>query len=76
MKSEKEAKRYYKSGEFVPFDGMYGDVWGGWLPLIQGDRFPAHPDMGVSKWLYQGPLETGLPPQHRKSSLLRRSETP
>ncbi|AZN39903.1 hypothetical protein [Paenibacillus albus] len=74
MKSENAFKRYYKSGEFVPFDGMYGDVWGSWLPLIQGDRFPAHPEMGLSKWLYHGTLATGLP-SPRQSSLKRRTES-
>ncbi|SEP11352.1 hypothetical protein [Paenibacillus sp. OV219] len=74
MKSENASKRYYKSGEFVPFDGIYGDVWGGWLPLIQGDLFPAHPEMGISKWLYHGSLATGLPEQ-RKGSHARRTES-
>ncbi|SFT04068.1 hypothetical protein [Paenibacillus sp. BC26] len=59
--SERKDKRYYKSGELVPTDGVYGDAWGSLLPLVAGDLFPAHPKMGASKWFYESTLSSGLP---------------
>ena len=53
-------RRRFASGQFVPFDGMFTDIWGGGLPLLQGELFPLHPDMGESKWTYAGPLSHGL----------------
>ena len=48
-------RRRFASGQFVPFDGMFTDIWGGGLPLLQGELFPLHTDMGESKWTYAGP---------------------
>ncbi|SDX89963.1 hypothetical protein [Paenibacillus sp. CF384] len=59
--SERNDKRYYKSGELVPADGVYGDAWGSLLPLLAGDLFPTHPKMGASKWSYASTLTSGLP---------------
>ncbi|QHT59771.1 hypothetical protein GXP70_07265 [Paenibacillus lycopersici] len=55
------AQRIFMSGQTVPQDGVYGNLWGGWLPLLQGDRFPQHPGMDDTKWTYQGTLTAGLP---------------
>ncbi|MDQ6421181.1 hypothetical protein RB620_17290 [Paenibacillus sp. LHD-117] len=49
------AKRRFKSGQWVQFEGLYMDDWGGDLLLLQGDLFPAHPQMGDTAWTYMGP---------------------
>ncbi|WP_308638335.1 hypothetical protein [Paenibacillus silvisoli] len=72
VNADRNAKRYYKSGQFVPLDGLYGDMWGGWLPFMKGDQFPSHPTMGASKWSYEGPLATGLPELRKASHTLRK----
>ena len=54
-------KRRFSGGQPVPYDGVFADLWGGCLPLLQGDRFPSDPDMGGSKWTYAGPLSAELP---------------
>ncbi|MFD1956435.1 hypothetical protein ACFSL6_20185 [Paenibacillus thailandensis] len=50
-------KRKYRLGEDVPQDGLYSDDWGSELVLISGERFPAHPYMGDTRWTYIGPPE-------------------
>lgn len=67
-------KRIFKSGQVVPLDGIYGNLWGGWLPLIQGDVFPPHPAMGESKWTYRGALGSGLPEWKRADGKRRATE--
>lgn len=47
--------RRFKTGQWVEYDGLYSDDWGGDLHLIQGDLFPAHPEMGNTHWTYAGP---------------------
>ncbi|WP_219835662.1 hypothetical protein [Paenibacillus sp. R14(2021)] len=61
FKSGMLSKRIFRSGQLVLVEGMYGDLWGDWLPLMQGDTFPQHPEMGDTKWTYSGPLGTRLP---------------
>jgi hypothetical protein len=67
--SSGQRTRRFASGQFVPFDGMYSDVWGGLLPLLQGELFPSHREMGDSKWSYTGPLSSGLPDSHQLKSM-------
>lgn len=47
-------KRRFKTGQWVEFDGLYADDWGGDLVLVQGDLFPIHPQMGETHWTYAG----------------------
>lgn len=67
-------ERVYRSGQPVPVDGMYGDVWGSLLPLLQGDTFPLHPAMGESKWTFRGALDTGFPAWKRMNANTRYGE--
>ncbi|MBB3113008.1 hypothetical protein FHS18_005110 [Paenibacillus phyllosphaerae] len=54
--NETRAKWTFISGQEVAYDGVYTNVWGGRLPLVRGDRFPMHPEMGACRWTYSGPL--------------------
>ncbi|OBZ13488.1 MULTISPECIES: hypothetical protein [Bacillales] len=55
MKEQRQQKkRRFKTGQWVEYDGLYSDDWGGDLMLIQGDLFPAHPQMGETHWTYAG----------------------
>ncbi|MBD2867922.1 hypothetical protein [Paenibacillus arenilitoris] len=47
-------KRRFRSGQWVEFDGLYSDDWGGDLMLLQGESFPVHPVMGDTRWTYAG----------------------
>lgn len=49
---KQSTKRRFKTGQFVEFDGLYSDDWGGDLVLVQGDLFPVHPQMGHTNWTY------------------------
>jgi len=49
-----KTKRRFKTGQWVEFDGLYSDDWGGDLVLVQGDLFPMHPQMGETHWTYAG----------------------
>lgn len=51
---QQRAKRRFKTGQWVQYDGLYSDDWGGDLMLVQGDLFPAHPQMGDTHWTYAG----------------------
>lgn len=51
---QQKSKRRFKTGQWVQFDGLYSDDWGGDLMLVQGDLFPAHPQMGDTYWTYAG----------------------
>ncbi|RCW47469.1 hypothetical protein DFP97_10884 [Paenibacillus prosopidis] len=51
---QQKAKRRFKTGQWVQYDGLYSDDWGGDLMLVQGDLFPAHPQMGDTHWTYAG----------------------
>ncbi|SFJ48116.1 hypothetical protein SAMN02799624_04653 [Paenibacillus sp. UNC496MF] len=61
MRTEWLAKRMFRSGQQVPLDGEYGDLWGTRLALFKGDLFPFHPQMGDSRWSYRGPFGMGMP---------------
>lgn len=69
---ESRAKWTFISGQEVAYDGLYTNVWGSKLPLMQGDRFPMHPQMGACRWTYSGPLTSGLPKDGR--SVKRRDD--
>ncbi|MCF2937737.1 hypothetical protein L1N85_04715 [Paenibacillus alkaliterrae] len=51
---QQKARRRFKTGQWVEYDGLYSDDWGGDLMLMQGDLFPVHPLMGVTNWTYAG----------------------
>ncbi|BBH21890.1 hypothetical protein Back11_32350 [Paenibacillus baekrokdamisoli] len=73
VQTEEDAgRRRFLSGQFVPFDGMFKDIWGGCLPLLQGEFFPVHPDMGQSRWTYEGPLLFGLQGLYYRNKKQRR----
>lgn len=55
------SKRMFRTGQAVPLEGLYEDLWGCCLPLLRDVSFPPHPTMGDSKWSYKGPLGMGLP---------------
>ncbi|QHW30978.1 hypothetical protein GZH47_09020 [Paenibacillus rhizovicinus] len=74
LKPELLSKRIFRSGQVVPLDGLYGNMWGGSLPLLQGDLFPRHPVMGDAKWTYQGTLGMGLPQMKRSDDKRRAME--
>ncbi|NBD23765.1 hypothetical protein [Paenibacillus glycinis] len=71
LRPELLTKRIFRSGQLVPLDGMYGDLWGSFLPLLQGETFPSHREMGESKWTYKGSLGMGLPEERKRASFIR-----
>ncbi|MGO4537436.1 hypothetical protein [Paenibacillus sp. 2TAB19] len=52
---QQKTKRRFKTGQWVQYDGLYSDDWGGDLVLMQGELFPSHPQMGDTSWTYTGP---------------------
>lgn len=54
-KRQDGAKRRFKSGQWVEYEGVYLNEWGDDLLLVQGDLFPSHPQMGDTNWTYAGP---------------------
>ncbi|WP_138755271.1 hypothetical protein [Paenibacillus sinopodophylli] len=54
QQKNQKTKRRYKTGQWVEYEGLYTDDWGGDLVLVQGDLFPAHPQMGDTHWTYAG----------------------
>ncbi|MFF2885389.1 hypothetical protein [Paenibacillus sp. NPDC057967] len=52
---QQSAKRRFKTGQWVQYEGMYSNDWGDDLLLVQGDLFPTHPQMGETHWFYAGP---------------------
>ncbi|MFC4776183.1 hypothetical protein ACFO9Q_05305 [Paenibacillus sp. GCM10023252] len=54
----RETTRRYKTGQWVPYDGLFSDGWGGDLILMEGEIFPAHPQAGATNWTYEGPVAT------------------
>ncbi|MCA0756122.1 hypothetical protein KP806_13785 [Paenibacillus sp. N4] len=49
-----KSKRRFRTGQWVEYDGLYSDDWGGDLVLVKGDLFPVHPQMGSTGWTYAG----------------------
>ncbi|MFC5651892.1 hypothetical protein ACFPYJ_22770 [Paenibacillus solisilvae] len=65
-------RRRFASGQFVPFDGIFNDIWGGGLPLLKGELFPLNPDMGESRWTYAGPISHESQPSSARTIRSRR----
>jgi len=42
----------YKTGSWVPLDGVYSNEWGAEMVLMAGELFPADIEMGATRWSY------------------------